>query len=224
MSKSVRLLLPHFERAMRLQLRLRAADIQANSATEALDRLTVGIILVDRHAQVVVANRAAEVLLAQADGIGVNASGLCAASPSSTSTLRRMIASAADRTRLAGRGGALKLDRPSMRRPLLVRAAPLGAAAGISWIPEPRPAVMVLVSDPECSRDTSSDELRALYGLTPTEAAVAAAVGEGRGVKEAADALGIAPTTLRWHLQRVFEKTGRVVKPSLHASSSGSGS
>ena len=202
------LLLPHFERAMRLQLRLRATHIQANSATEALDRLTVGMILTDRRAQVVVANRAAEVLLAQADGIGVDASGLRGTAPSSTSALRRLIASAADRTRLTGRGGALKLDRPSMRGPLLVRVAPLGAAASASWTPEPRPAVMVLVSDPDCARDTLTDELRALYGLTPTEAAVAAAVGEGRGVKEAADALGIAHTTLRWHLQRVFEKTG----------------
>lgn len=50
--------------------------------------------------------------------------------------------------------------------------------------------------------------LRALYGLTAAEAAAGEAVARGHGVAEAAEALGIAPSTLRWHLQRAFDKTG----------------
>ena len=162
-----RLLLPHFERAMRLQLRLRAADIQANSATEALDRLTVGIILA-RPTQLRWSWRTARPRCCWSrPTASASTLRVYAAAPSSTSALRRLIASAADRTRLADRGGALKLDRPSMRRPLLVRVAPLGAAASASWVPEPRPAAMVLVSDPDCSRDTPTDELRAPLRANP---------------------------------------------------------
>ena len=48
---------------------------------------------------------------------------------------------------------------------------------------------------------------RALYGMTATEAAVAGLISKGTGVKAAARKLGIAPSTVRTHLHRVFEKT-----------------
>lgn len=157
---------------MRLQLRLGAARIRADSATEALDRLALGVALVDQRARVVLANRAAEALSAQADGIGVDASGLCAATPSRTSVLHRLVARAADHTRIAGRGGSLQLERPSMRRPLSVLVAPLGAT-GDAWLPEPRPAAIVFVADPEQGRGPSAPHLRETYALTPAEGAVA---------------------------------------------------
>jgi DNA-binding CsgD family transcriptional regulator len=52
------------------------------------------------------------------------------------------------------------------------------------------------------------DQLRAVFGLTRTEALVAAEIFRGEGLKAAADALGIGATTARTHLQRIFGKTG----------------
>ncbi len=205
--ETLNLLLPHLGRAMRLHLRLGAARTRADSAIEVLERLTLGVLLVDQRARVILANRAAEAALARADGIGVDASGLRAATPSQTSALRQLIARAADRTRIAGRGGALRLDRPSMRRPLSVLVAPLGTT-GAAWLPELMPAAIVFVSDPEQDAPRPAPHLRALYGLTSAEAAAAEAIAQGQGVKDAAEALGVASTTVRWHLQRVFEKTG----------------
>jgi DNA-binding CsgD family transcriptional regulator len=46
------------------------------------------------------------------------------------------------------------------------------------------------------------------YRLTPTELRVLLAIVEVGGVLEVADALGIAETTVRTHLGRVYEKTG----------------
>jgi DNA-binding CsgD family transcriptional regulator len=45
------------------------------------------------------------------------------------------------------------------------------------------------------------------YKLTPTEARVSVAIAEVGGIPEVADALGLAPNTVRTHLQRVFLKT-----------------
>jgi len=207
--RTLGLLLPHLGRAMRVHVRLEDARVRADSAAEALDQLAFGVILVDRHARVVLANRAAEAMLAQGDGIGADASGLRAATPAQTAALRRLVARAADRARVVGRGGALRLDRPSLGRPLSVLVAPVGAAAaGGAWLPEPRPAAIVFVADPEQRHRPPASHLREIYGLTAAEAATAEAIAQGQGVKDAAEALGIAPSTLRWHLQRVFEKTG----------------
>ena len=46
------------------------------------------------------------------------------------------------------------------------------------------------------------------YNLTPTELRVLMAIVEVGGVPEVAEALGVAETTVRFHLRRLFEKTG----------------
>ncbi len=207
--RTLGLLLPHLGRAMRVHVRLEDARVRADDAAEALDHLAFGVVLVDRHARVVQANRAAEAMLAQGDGIATDTSGLRAATAVQTAALRRLVARAADRACIAGRGGALRLDRPSLGRPLSVLVAPIGAAAeGAAWLPEPRPAAIVFVADPEQRHRSSASHLREIYGLTAAEAAVARLIAKGQGAKNAAEALGVAASTLRWHLQRVFEKTG----------------
>ena len=71
------------------------------------------------------------------------------------------------------------------------------------------PTAIVLVVDP-CREETRAVTrmLRALFALTAAEAAAVEALAQGQGAKDAAEALRIAPSTLRWHLQQVFEKTG----------------
>ena len=50
--------------------------------------------------------------------------------------------------------------------------------------------------------------LAALYELTPTEARVLVAIASGKNRAAAAVALGIADSTVKTHLTRIFEKTG----------------
>jgi DNA-binding NarL/FixJ family response regulator len=47
-----------------------------------------------------------------------------------------------------------------------------------------------------------------LYGLTGGELRVVLALVPGFGAKEAAEVIGLSETTVRTHLQSVFEKTG----------------
>lgn len=207
----LRLLLPHLRRAMRAWHWLAAAGIRHDSVLEALDHLGHGVLIADAQARVLYANGAAEAVLRQGDALGVDATGwrLRAANPGQTSALRRLIAQAAGRggDALSGEGGsgALWLDRAA-GAPLLLSVAPMRAET--AWNVSPRPAALILIKMPEPERAPAPVQLRARYGLTPMEAAVAGRILQGEGAKEAARALGIAPSTLRWHLQRVFEKTG----------------
>ena len=203
------LLLPHLRRAMRTQLRLASLGVERASALKALDGLRPGVLVVDARARVVHANGAAEALLRKGDGLGVEPASqrLRAATPGQMGALRCLIAQA-----VGGSNGALRLDRAG-GAPLLICAAPLRAEA--AWNVSPRPAALLLVGAPGDETRSSPSCLRALYGLTPAEAAVAARIARGQGVKDAAEALGIAPSTLRWHLQRVFGKTGTVRQAEL---------
>ena len=199
-------LTPHLQRAARVTLKLADLESLRSAGLEALDSLSEGVVLVDANARVVFANRAAEAMFARADGIGIDRIGLCAASATHTTALRRLIAVSARPGEVAEPGGSLLLDRPSGRRPLSVIVAPMRREA--PWSLVAPPLTIVFVADPERDAEMPGSRLRALYGVTPTEATVARLISKGSGVKGAARLLGIAPSTARTHLHRVFEKTG----------------
>jgi DNA-binding CsgD family transcriptional regulator len=64
------------------------------------------------------------------------------------------------------------------------------------------------VDDPEAAMNRKLDQVAEACGLTPTEERMLALIVEGLDTIIAAKRLGIAPTTARTHLQRLFAKTG----------------
>jgi DNA-binding CsgD family transcriptional regulator len=67
---------------------------------------------------------------------------------------------------------------------------------------------LVVVVDPEHEPEFPPSALRRLYGLTKAEAAVAMLALRGEGLQSVADELSVSLSTVRIHLQHVFEKTG----------------
>jgi DNA-binding CsgD family transcriptional regulator len=77
-----------------------------------------------------------------------------------------------------------------------------------AWCLGAPPIAIIFVADAEQGGELSASRLRSLYGMTRAEATVAGLISKGSGVKAAARQLGIAPSTARTHLHRVFDKTG----------------
>ena len=146
-----------------------------------------------------------EQMIADADGLQIDSAGLQAATAEQTKALRTLIAAAAGMPDHCSSEGAISLRRPSARRNLTVLIAPIKCE--LPWLPGPRPAAAVFVSDPEREPFVPAHHLQQMYGLTPAEAAVAVALARGEGVQSVADELRIALPTVRTHLQHVFEKT-----------------
>lgn len=194
---------PHLVRAASVSLRLSRSEFTKQANVEALDRVAQAVLIVAADGEVLFANRAAESLLARADGIGTEKSALRASTLADTAQLRRLIAAAAERSDAAG--GVMTLPRPVPRRPLSVLVAPLSIES--SWFMTSRPAAIVFVADPDDAPPIAQDQLRKFYRLTPSEVAVAMAIARGAGLQAAADELRISLTTARTHLQHVFEKT-----------------
>jgi DNA-binding CsgD family transcriptional regulator len=224
------LLLPHVATAVRVSLRLSALGAERDAVACALDHWADAVLLVDSTASVHAANRAAEALLDAGDGLaceparGLLRGRLRAATPALTAALRRLVsAAAAVAVRPAGNDAAvalpprdLALTRPSGRPPLVMAVAPLSprSARGAAWIDAVAPdvtdaAVLLFVSDPAAVGDAARlrERLRAVYGLTPAEAAVAVAVASGEGLLAVAAAQGVALATVRTQAQQVYRKT-----------------
>ncbi len=115
---------------------------------------------------------------------------------------------------LAGRG-ALEIGSKGIALPLTAREGechvahvlPLAAAAR-RRAGAPRTVAAVFVCRATLETPSSADVIRRAYQLTPTELRVLLAIVNIGGIPEVATALGVAGTTIKTHVGRLFEKTG----------------
>ena len=183
-------------------------EAERDAALDALDRLPVGVVLVDGQGRVITMNVAAEEITLMADGLGITSGVLRAATSHETAALAGLIASAAATGSGQGiePGGAMAVSRPSMLRPLSVLVTPVrGEKFQMGAM---RPDAIVFVSDPEAEDETPEQVMARIYGLTPAEARLAAMLMQGHGLEWSADELDVSINTARTHIKNLFDKTG----------------
>jgi DNA-binding CsgD family transcriptional regulator len=102
--------------------------------------------------------------------------------------------------------GSLAVPRPSGKAAWLVRALPVQRAG--KWdLPAGFSGAMLLVTDSSRRPRPSAALLARLFGLTPAEASLAAALAAGRSLEEHATRRGIARETARTQLAAIRRKT-----------------
>ena len=203
----LRRLAPHLRRAFDLHKQYLTLNVQRAATIRVLDHLPVGVLLVDPRGRVLTMNTCAKAMVAEADGLAVDRSGVRADSRQETATLRALIRAAAD----AGNGengdasGALSLSRPSMRRPFWALVTSL---RGHLADEEATPAIVALfVSDPERQYQVPAEVLERFFGLTPAEIRLLEALVNGMSLEDAADEFQLSKNTLRTQLHQIFRKT-----------------
>jgi DNA-binding CsgD family transcriptional regulator/PAS domain-containing protein len=200
----MQLLAPHLDRAARLQMRLNLVTLRSELVSGALDRLTLGVIVLDQAGSKIWHNRQAEEIASDPEVLTFSGPRLVGRDASSTQLVRELICRA-----VAGEPGLLPIERDNSK-PLLLVAAPLRPAGmhDASAGPDETGYGVVFVSDPDRADNFTVESLQRAFDLTYREAQTAIAVAHGHGLKTAARAMGVAPTTARSQLQQVFAKTG----------------
>lgn len=173
----------------------------------ALDRLPVGVLVVDAEARVVFMNRHGAEIVGRKDGLWMDGTGICRAnSTTESSQLRKLIEESAQDAGELHHEAALRLSRPSLLRPLSVVVSRL-EEDHLSDLKD-KVRVMILVADPESPSTLSAPTIARLFGLTNAEAVLSKALAEGQRLEEAAVAAGITVSSARTYLKRIFDKTG----------------
>lgn len=199
---------PHLRRAVDVHVKLHGVQRVHLALAEVMDRLPMGMLLLDSARQIVVQNRAAERICAGGDGLRLDTGGPNAADARENAMFQMLIADA-----MEGKGGRtfasrgfLSVSRPSAKRPLSVmvtslRDAPQGAPVGEA-------VVALFVTDPEEKRISGAKALEKLYGLTQSEAEILQLLSTGMSLEEAAEERGVSMNTARSHIKHMFSKTG----------------
>jgi DNA-binding CsgD family transcriptional regulator len=206
-------IVPHFGNVLRLQKRLSAADFTAANAFAILDRLTTGVVVVDKAMRPVFVNARAEAIVASG-ALMVTRSGVMATTTAGTQALHKAIAAAFELASCVPSAGEVRrvktemrlhLSRPLSDLPLVIAVVPVRASDRADWCRTPW--VVLFVTEPGRSHDIEPNLLTSVFDLAPREAALAVLFARGATLAEAASMLGIGIGTARWYLKRVLEKT-----------------
>ncbi|MCA9548960.1 MAG: helix-turn-helix transcriptional regulator [Myxococcales bacterium] len=198
---------PHLMRALRTQHRLGAAEGLGRDLRDALQRLPVGVIIVEPSGKVRFLSEAAERVVALADGLGVVDGALAARAVETNERLQALLQRALDaaRAEYTQPEDTLVVPRPSGARPYEVLVTPLRADRLALWPEEP--SAMVIIHDPAAVGTLPWELVQRLYGLSPAEAKLSVALAGGAAIKDYAESAAISVETARSQLKAAMAKT-----------------
>lgn len=201
---AMRRLAPHLRESIKLRHRLRQDRLERELSREVIDRAINGLVIVDQDGRAVLLNPAAEAFLRRDAGLRLRCGRLDADGKAGTA-LRARIHRATTRDTVPV-GGSLAIQREADALPLIVSVVPM--RGGDTPGPEQPRHALVVIGDGGAELGPARAHLAELFGLTPSEAAVAHALARGDDLPTIAAALGISMATARTHLQHAFVKTG----------------
>jgi DNA-binding CsgD family transcriptional regulator len=204
------LVAPHLARAIAIGDAFASLAIERNLQDMAAGR-GKGILLVGRAGRLTFANKTAEAWLHSGRGLRLEGGVVTASDADAARRLARLVASCGDAgIGDAGPGGTLAMphpDGPALNVTVVPFRPPETGSEG-HLFGFPRPAAILVVSDPAAERDERKARLRRDYRLTAAEAELALEIAKGDGREAAAARMGISLSTARTHLMRIFDKTG----------------
>ena len=205
--RRMRLVVPHFRRAVLVGKVIDLKSAEAATLADTLDGIAAGMFLVDASARIVHANAAGIVMLDAADVLRAEGGRLAVRDPQADQTLAETFASAGSGDTAIGiKGVALPLVAQDGER-YVANVLPLSSGArrrvGASYAA----VAAMVVRKAALDAPSPPEAIAKAYKLTPMELRVLLAVVEIGGVPEVAEALGVAETTVKTHLGRIFDKT-----------------
>ena len=204
----MQLVAPHLRRAVSVARVMENKQAQADALAETFDALRAGMFLVDRNGRVVHANAAGRSMIAEGNALFTSCGRLFLHGPRGNNQLAGMFAAAgAGDAALRAARVTLPLNARSGRR-YVAHVLPLTSGLRNRAARTYSAVAALFVHSATAASPSAPEVIAKAFRLTPTELNVLLAIVEVGGVPEVADTLGIAPSTVRTHLNRVYDKTG----------------
>ncbi len=201
-------LVPHFQRALRIQKEFTRLQLRQQMLQLELDRNVIGVVILGEEADPLYINPLAKRILEHHRAIKVCNNSLCAYKKDDDEQLQQAIRAALTSPDTPDQGQAIGLNHPEHATPLALLVVPTtpGHFAELSMVGHPK--VAVYLTDPEQPLPIAIDTLMNVYSLTEREAKVAIAIANGRDVSEIAEMHHVSVQTVRSQLKNIFSKTG----------------
>ena len=203
--KFVRAIAPHIRRAAEVHERLHTSMAHSVVLEDALDHVSVGMVVLDKRNRVIFANQAALDLHNARDGFELGREGPGVTHREVGRTVSRAIAEALSGPRPGySPCGTVSLSRPSGRRPYSLTVSAIRA---LGPAPESAAAIVMVVDPEQPLRGGTTAMIRA-YGLSKAETDVLSALAEGLSIAETAATRNVSTETVRSQTKSAMSKCG----------------
>ena len=206
--RRMRLIVPHVRRAVLIGKLLDHTTGQIAAFADTLDGINAGMFLVDTEGRIAHANVAGHRMLSEGDILRAVGARLVSIDPQADLSMREAFAAASSGDVSIGANGiALPLaavNGDTYVAHILPLTAGARRQAGVSY----GAAATVFVHKASLSAPSPPEVIAKSYNLTATELRVLLSIVEVGGVPELAKVLGVAESTIKTHLKRLYAKTG----------------
>lgn len=204
----MRLIVPHIRRSVLIGRMFDLKAAEAAAFADTLDGLSAGMCLVDAGGRIVHANAAGYAMLGVGDILRAVGGRLVGCDAQVDQTLREIFAAAGQGDAALGTMGiAVPLIGKDGER-YVAHVLPLTSGARRRAGRTYTAAAALFVRKAALVVPSAFEVIGKTFKLTPTELRVLLAIVEVGGAPEVAATLGVAVTTVKTHLGRLFEKTG----------------
>ncbi len=205
--RRARLIIPHIRRATLIGKVVDLQKAEAASFADTLDGIDAGMFLVDPAGRLMHANAAGHVMLSDADVLHVVGGRLTLYDQEADAAATETFATADVGDAAVGvKGVAVPIVARNGER-YVAHVLPLTSGARRQAGASYRAAAALFVHKAALETPSPPQAIAEAYGLTAMELRVLLAIVEVGGVPEVAEALGVAESTIRTHLGRIFSKT-----------------
>jgi DNA-binding CsgD family transcriptional regulator len=206
--RKMRLIAPHIRRAVLIGRIFEFKAAEVATFVDTLDGLSAGMYLIDTEGRLIHANTAGSAILRTGDILSSVGGRLVASDALADRNLREVFAAAGQGDAALGiKGIAVPLVGKDGER-YIAHSLPLTSGArrraGVVYTA----TAALFVRKASLVTCSASQVIGSAFKLTPTELRVLLAIVEVGGIPEIAAAFGVADTTVRTHVSRLFEKTG----------------
>ena len=206
--RRMRLLVPHLRRAVLIGRVIDLKAAEAATLADTFDGLSAGMFLVDATGRIVHANASGHAMLQEHSILRAVGGKLVTSDAAAAQALTEVFATAGGGDVAVGtRGIAVPLSAHDGAH-YLAHVLPLTCGARRSTGASYAAVAALFVHKAALEAPSLPEAIAGLYSLTPSELRVLLAIVQVGGVPETAEALGVAESTIKTHLHRLYCKTG----------------
>ncbi|MGE0564423.1 MAG: helix-turn-helix transcriptional regulator [Pseudolabrys sp.] len=206
--RRMRLIAPHVRRAVLIGRAIDLKAAQAATFSDAFDRLSSSMLLIDDGGRIVHGNAAAHAMLESGNVLKAQSGRVATNDASASQNLHDILDAAALGDAALGMRGIAFPIKARNGETYVAHVLPLTSGERRLTGSAFAASAMLMIQNAELTIPAMPEVIAKTYKLTPTELRVLLAIAEIGGAPEIAEAFGIAESTVKTHLNSLFGKTG----------------
>jgi DNA-binding CsgD family transcriptional regulator len=198
---------PHIKRAYLLNNLLNEYKTQVDSLGAVIANAGFGVVLATTEGQIVYANDVAETLMRLRRGLCCRQGRIIATEVKASQKLQALISAVLVPTNETLSGGSMILLDQHGKESFAIHVVPVSRITSNRLVSQERLVAGLFIVDRNRDAAERVNVFAPLFGLTPAETRVLAALISGKGLVSAAKRLEMTEQTARTHLKHILSKT-----------------